>query len=340
MRSGPLVIDIAGTQLTEEDVQLLHDPRVGGLILFSRNYQHRQQLVDLIQEVRALRPDLLIMTDQEGGRVQRFKAEFTRIPAMRQLVKTARNENIDVTALLRDVGWLLASELLACGIDLTLAPVVDLDRGISNVVGDRAFAEDPQHVIEYAGAFIQGLTAAGMSACIKHFPGHGGVAEDSHHHQVVDERTFEDIMATDGFPFKAFIEQGIPAVMASHVVFPKVAAEPTGFSRYWLTTVLREKLGFNGVILSDDLSMHGANWVNGSAVAQAQAALDAGCDLLLVCNQRVKVLQLLQQPTFAQRDCANQINVLRANLSVDFDQLQQDARWEEIRTRLMRWSYD
>ncbi|MBU2705240.1 beta-N-acetylhexosaminidase [Zooshikella marina] len=340
MRSGPFVIDIAGTQLTEEDVQLLHDNRVGGLILFSRNYQHRQQLVDLIQQVRALRPDLLIMTDQEGGRVQRFKAEFTRIPAMGRLVKAAQHENIEVPALLRDVGWLLASELLACGIDLTLAPVVDLDRGISTVVGDRAFAEDPQCVVEYAGAFIEGLTAAGMSACIKHFPGHGGVAEDSHHHQVVDERTFEDIMSTDGLTFKTFIRQGIPAVMASHVVFPKVAAEPTGFSHYWLTTILREKLGFKGVILSDDLSMQGASWLNGSAVAQAQAALDAGCDLLLVCNQRAKVLQLLQQTAFAQLDCGNQIRTLRANNYVDFDQLQKDARWVETRARLMRWSYD
>lgn len=276
---GPLMIDIAGTALTPEDRARLSHPLVGGIILFTRNFVSREQITTLCAEIHALRtPQLLIAVDHEGGRVQRFRDGFTRLPPMRKLGEAYDQDPIAAQALAKHVAYVLASELRACGVDLSFTPVLDLDYGQSSVIGDRSFHRDPQAVTALANALIDGLHAAGMKACGKHFPGHGFVEADSHVAIPVDERSLADI-ESDMLPFR---HAHIDAVMPAHVIYPQVDARPAGFSPVWLKK-LRSELGFEGVIFSDDLSMEGAS-VAGDIHARANAAWDAGCDMLLVCN--------------------------------------------------------
>lgn len=276
---GALMLDVAGTWLTAEDRQILRQPEVAGLIIFARNFEHPRQLRELCAAIRALRPDLLLAVDQEGGRVQRLRQGFVRLPAMRRLA-----EQPNAQWLAEQCGWLMATEVLACGLDLSFAPVLDLDHGRSAVVGNRAFAGDPESAVMLAGAFIRGLHAAGMAATGKHFPGHGWAEADSHVAIPNDERSLQQIRATDLVPF-ARLAGELDAVMPAHVIYPQVDAQPAGFSRRWLQDILRGELAFDGVIFSDDLSMAGAH-VAGDAGARIQAALQAGCDMGLVCNDR------------------------------------------------------
>ncbi len=285
---GPVMIDIAGTALTDLDRERLSHPLVGGIILFTRNYESREQLTALCTEIHALRePRLLIAVDHEGGRVQRFREGFTRLPAMRRLgeLHTAHPESALETA--RAVGYVLASELRACGVDFSFTPVLDLDYGQSSVIGDRSFGRDPLVVAELANALIEGLHAAGMKSCGKHFPGHGHVAADSHVAIPVDERPWAALQED----MEAFRRGKVDAVMPAHVIYPEVDHRPAGFSPVWLK-ILREQLGFDGVIFSDDLSMEGAS-VAGGIVERATAAWSAGCDMLLVCNAPDAAGQLL-----------------------------------------------
>ncbi len=283
---GPLMIDVAGTSLSDLDRERLCHPLVGGVILFSRNYESRPQLAALCADIHALRP-LPIAVDHEGGRVQRFREGFTRLPAMRQLGEWWDGSPRAATESARALGYLLAAELRADGVDLSFAPVLDLDWGRSGVIGDRAFHRNPQAVIDLAGGLIEGMREAGMACCGKHFPGHGWVAADSHVAIPVDERELGDI-APDLRPFR---ELKLDAVMPAHVIYPKVDARPAGFSPVWIEK-LRRELGFDGVIFSDDLSMEGAS-VAGDIVARAEAAWNAGCDMLLVCNAPDSVGELL-----------------------------------------------
>ncbi|MES2818470.1 MAG: beta-N-acetylhexosaminidase [Pseudomonadota bacterium] len=276
---GSLMVDVAGTWLSAEDRQLLRQPEVGGLILFGRNIEHPRQVRELTAAIRALRPDLLLAVDQEGGRVQRLRQGFVRLPAMRAL---ADNPNAEYLA--EHCGWLMATEVLAVGLDLSFAPVLDLDHQRSAVVGSRAFEGDAQRAVLLAGAFIRGMNAAGMAATGKHFPGHGWAEADSHVAIPVDERSLEQIRALDLVPF-AQLGRQLAAVMPAHVIYPRVDAQPAGFSRRWLQEILRGELGFAGVIFSDDLSMAGAHVV-GDAANRIEAALSAGCDMGLVCNDR------------------------------------------------------
>ncbi|WP_263142118.1 beta-N-acetylhexosaminidase [Pseudomonas sp. RIT-PI-AD] len=276
---GSLMLDVAGTWLTAEDRQLLRQPEVAGLILFSRNIEHPRQVRDLCAAIRALRPDLLLAVDQEGGRVQRLRQGFVRLPTMRAL-----GAKPDALRLAEQCGWLMATEVLAAGLDLSFAPVLDLDHGRSAVIGARAFEADPQRAGELAGAFIRGLHAAGMPATGKHFPGHGWAEADSHVAIPTDTRNLEDIRASDLIPF-ARLATHLDGVMPAHVIYPQVDARPAGFSPHWLQDILRGELGFDGVIFSDDLSMAGAHVV-GDAGARVEAALSAGCDMGLVCNDR------------------------------------------------------
>ncbi|WP_415844524.1 beta-N-acetylhexosaminidase [Stutzerimonas zhaodongensis] len=276
---GSLMLDIAGTWLTAEDRHLLRQPEVGGLILFARNIENPRQVQALCRAIRAVRPDILLAVDQEGGRVQRLRNEFVRLPAMREFATRA-----DALELAETCGWVMATEVLGVGLDISFAPVLDLDYQRSAVVGSRAFEGEPQRAAELAGAFIRGMHSAGMAATGKHFPGHGWAEADSHVAIPVDERSLDELRARDMLPFRQLARE-LDAVMPAHVIYPQVDDKPAGFSRRWLQDILRGELGFHGVIFSDDLSMAGAHVV-GDAASRIEAALMAGCDMGLVCNDR------------------------------------------------------
>lgn len=290
MSYGPLMIDIAGTALSPLDRQRLCHPLVGGVILFSRNYQSPAQLSALCDEIHGLRdPVLPIAVDHEGGRVQRFRDGFTRLPAMASLGEQWNELPQAAVAAARSVGFLLASELRARGVDFSFTPVLDLDWGRSGVIGDRAFHRDPAAVVQLAGGLIAGLRDAGMACCGKHFPGHGWAEADSHVAIPVDERGLAELEA-DILPYR---QLPLDAVMPAHVIYPQVDSRPAGFSPVWIGK-LRGELGFDGVIFSDDLSMEGAA-VAGGIVERAEAAWSAGCDMLLVCNAPAAVGELLDK---------------------------------------------
>ena len=285
MTLGPLMLDVAGTELTDDDRRRLSHPLVGGVILFSRNYRDPAQLAALTAEIHALKSaPLLIGVDHEGGRVQRFKDGFTRLPPMRAFGEIWNEHPQRARELAREAGYVLGGELRAHGVDFSFAPVLDLDYSASSVIGDRAFHADPHAVFQLGQAVMLGMKDAGMAACGKHFPGHGFVKADSHVDIPVDTRTLGDLAIADLVPFRLMIEAGLHAVMPAHVIYPEVDDQPAGFSRIWLKKVLRQQLNFDGAIFSDDLCMAGAA-VAGGIVARVTAALDAGCDMALVCNR-------------------------------------------------------
>jgi beta-N-acetylhexosaminidase len=291
MSLGSVMIDIAGIALTEDDKQLLQHPHVGGVIYFARNYESPAQISALSAEIRQCRSDILIAVDQEGGRVQRFKAGFTRLPAMQRFLPLFHKNAAAALSLIENCGWLMAVELLSVGVDFSFAPVVDVDDDFCKVIADRAFSSNPEEVSALAGAFIRGMNDAGMAATGKHFPGHGSVAGDSHEVSPIDNRTLADIVSKDLIPFKALLSS-LNGVMPAHIIFPQVDALPVGFSPYWLQTQLRDELHFEGVIFSDDLTMEGAA-VAGNYGERAVAALNAGCDMILVCNDRKGAVDVL-----------------------------------------------
>lgn len=290
---GPVMLDVAGTQLTSEDRQRLAHPLVGGVILFTRNYESPEQLAELTRDIHAVRqPPLLIGVDHEGGRVQRFREGFTVLPAMRELGAAWDADQQRARRLSEAVGYVLAAELRARGVDLSFTPVLDVDHGNSSVIGDRAFHSDPIAIGELGGGLMRGLRHGGMSAVGKHFPGHGHVNADSHHEMPIDDRPLVALEHSDLTPFRRLIENGLGGIMPAHVVYPAVDAKPAGFSAIWLKQILRRKLGFNGMIFSDDLSMEGASTAGG-VVERAYAALRAGCDMVLVCNNPESADELL-----------------------------------------------
>jgi beta-N-acetylhexosaminidase len=291
---GPVVLDIAGTQLTDDDRRRLRHPLVGMVILFTRNFTDPAQLAQLCREIHAVRdPALLIAVDHEGGRVQRFRAGFTPIPPMAALGRRWDSDVLDACRAALATGFVLGAELRAQGVDLSFTPVLDLEWGRSSVIGDRAFHADPRVVTLLAGQLNHGLALAGMSNCGKHFPGHGWAAADSHVAIPVDERSLDEILAADAAPY-GWLGAGLDAVMPAHVVYPAVDALPAGFSPRWIQDILRARLGFTGAVFSDDLCMAGAR-VAGDVTAAAQAALAAGCDFVLVCNDAAAADQLLDR---------------------------------------------
>lgn len=293
MTLGPVMLDVVDKELNAEDIKRLQNPLVGGVILFSRNFESPAQLKALTASIHAVRqPPLLISVDHEGGRVQRFQDGFTKIPPMREFGKIWDDNPKKAKELAEQAGWILAAELRAHGVDFSFTPVLDMDYGESQVIGNRAFHLKAQAIHELAYALMHGLRRGGMPAVGKHFPGHGFVVADSHVAIPLDEREFDEIAQNDLQPFRQMIDDGIQAIMPAHVIYSKVDEKPAGFSPRWLQKVLRERLGFDGVIFSDDLSMEGAG-VAGDVTARALAALNAGCDMVLLCNQPDKADELL-----------------------------------------------
>lgn len=293
---GPFIVGLTGLTLSEKDIESIRNPLVGGLILFSRNFHSKEQLIDLIASIRKngglVKP---IFVDHEGGRIQRFRAGFTAIPSMRQIGQRAELDFDDAMLLAREAGYVLAAELRACGLDMSFAPVLDLDWGNSEIIGDRSFNRDPRMVSRLSAALMNGMALAGMQACGKHFPGHGWVKLDSHLALPQDNRPLSEILKADALPYQLNSGLNMASVMPAHVVYSEVDAKPACFSSFWIQDVLRVKLGFDGAVISDDLEMAGAHG-EGDIRARASAALRAGCDAVLSCNNFDDIHTLITQP--------------------------------------------
>ncbi|MFZ5562312.1 MAG: beta-N-acetylhexosaminidase [Pseudomonadota bacterium] len=330
MTLGALMLDLEGLALTAAEQDLVRHPHVGGIILFARNFDGVEQVTALVQSIRALRPGLIIAVDQEGGRVQRFREGFVRLPPMKVFGDLYARDPGEARQRSYQCGWLMASEVLAVGVDLSFAPILDVDCGISRVIGDRAFHADPQIAVTLLREFVRGMHDAGMAATGKHFPGHGSVAADSHLALPVDERSWAEIEAHDLVPF-ARLARELQGIMPAHVIYPKVDANPAGFSPFWLQDILRSRLGFDGVIFSDDLSMEGAV-ATGSFSDRANAALDAGCDMVLVCNHRAGALEVLEAlERRGQFPGQRRFEALHGRFRYNWESLHADASWTMVR---------
>ena len=332
------MLDIEGVSLTPADRDLIREPAVGGVILFARNYESPQQISDLVAQIRALKsPPVLVAVDHEGGRVQRFRDGFSRIPAMRHIGHEYDDNPEAAIPLARQAGWLIASELRAAGVDLCFAPCIDLDWGVSEIIGDRAFHSRPEVVGELAAAFSRGLRSAGMAAVAKHFPGHGAVVSDSHLTLPVDRRDY-GLLLDDMRPYEKLISNGLVAgVMIAHIVYSEMDSMPGGFSRYWIENELRSRLGFGGAVFCDDLSMK-ATEAYGTMRTRVKLALDAGCDMVLVCNDR----RAAEQAVMSLNEYSNPLSQVRlARLHgtghAQRDSLHASQIWQEAVDSLSRW---
>jgi len=338
MSISPLMLDLEGAELTQDEVELLQHPLCGGLILFSRNFENVEQLERLIKDVRkASGLDLLIGVDHEGGRVQRFREGFTHLPALGKLYEQSEDEQGALQAAYNHA-WLMASELRSMGIDFSFAPVLDLNYGVSQVIGDRAFHNEAATVCKMAEAYINGMHQAGMAATGKHFPGHGAVTADSHKEIPVDERPFATLDAFDIQPFSKLIPKGLDAIMPAHVIYPAIDNRPAGFSGVWLKQILRGILNFDGVIFSDDLDMEGASFA-GNYAQRAEAAIAAGCDMVLVCNNREGVIQVLDDATINLKSDSARASQKRLRRMIGKSYMNRSAlldtqRWSEVESEM------
>ena len=330
MSLGPVMIDLAGPELSQTERDMLRHPLVGAVILFSRNYVSPEQIASLVSDIQQLRePRLLVAVDHEGGRVQRFREGFSSLPPARVLGDLYDIDRKRGKRLAEACGWLMASELRAVGVDFSFAPVLDIGRGISQVIGDRAFHANPQAVADIAHSYMIGMKRAGMVATGKHFPGHGGVEADSHLAVPIDERSYADIYSEDILPFERMIHFGLAGIMPAHVIYPNVDPHPAGFSPFWMREVLRKRLEFQGAIFSDDLSMEGAT-VAGNFLQRAQAALQAGCDMVLVCNNPQAAAQVLDGLGAYEDPVAYMRLVrMRGRGQSDRSKLHEDPAWQQ-----------
>jgi len=320
---GPIMLDVSGLTLTAHERDIINHPNTGAVILFSRNYESPEQVTALINDIRAARNgDILIAVDQEGGRVQRFRTGFTRLPP----ASSYANE----PELAEQAGWLMAMELLAVGVDFSFAPVLDIDCGVSEIIGDRSFSTDAELATHLSSLFRKGMNTAGMAATGKHFPGHGAVALDSHLTLPVDERDLDSIRAKDLQPFAQLINEGLEAIMPAHVVYSKVDPNPAGFSPFWLQQILRTELKFNGTIFSDDLSMEGAASV-GDFPERARQAQLAGCDMILVCNNPAAAEQVLNAlPVTVDPLRQHRLQAMQGKFHLNREQLMNTQQWQHI----------
>ena len=322
------MLDLDGTSLTQQENKLLLNQNVGGVILFARNISSRNQVQELCKEIRQINPGLLIAVDQEGGRVQRLKEGYTNLPSMQKLASFLNSDIDKNIPFATDLGWLMASEVIASGLDISFAPVLDLDDSRSSVIGDRSIGDNPERVIVIARAFIEGMNQAGMQATGKHFPGHGGIFADSHIAFSQDTRSLSDIESHDLLPFSALKTQ-LGAIMTAHISFSNIDKEIATFSTFWLQEILRKKIGFTGIILSDDLSMKGSDHVGGIE-AKVSKALDSGCNMVLICNDRpaaIEAINFLEKEKISQ---SHTITRLKASKSISWADLEKDSRRKDI----------
>jgi beta-N-acetylhexosaminidase len=335
MSLGPVMVDVQGSELNPQERQMLKHPLVGAVILFSRNYESPEQLARLVKEIHSLRePQLLVAVDHEGGRVQRFRDGFTLLPAVRRIGEVYDSDKALARKMAREHGWLMASELRAMDVDFSFAPVLDLDYGTSQVIGDRAFHSEPEVVADLAFAYIQGMHEAGMAATGKHFPGHGFVTADSHVAIPEDERDLDALHHHDMIPFERLARNGLAAVMPAHIIYRQIDKRPAGFSSYWLQEVLRRQLGFQGVIFSDDLSMEGAS-VAGGFPERAQAAMEAGCDMVLVCNNPEAAGEVLAKLKVEPNPVSHaRLARMHGRHPIKPTDLHREPRWQQARTLL------
>lgn len=336
MTLGPLMVDVAGLELTPEDVAILRHPLVGGVILFTRNYANPAQLTALVSSIHAARsPALLVAVDHEGGRVQRFRPEFSVLPPLRRIGKEYDLDPKAGLDLARHMGWLMAAELRACGVDLSFAPCVDLDYGVSEIIGDRAFHSKASAVSQLAVAYMHGMRDAGMAATAKHFPGHGAVIADTHTAAATDRRPYVDL-DDDLMPYRRLIDNGLPAILAAHVLFPSVDESVASVSPRWIKNILRGELGFKGVVFTDDMSMAGAA-VAGDIVERSERALAAGSDMVLICNSRPSVVAVLDKLR-AKPDPTSAVRLvrMRGRESISRGSLMASVEWQKSRERLAR----
>jgi beta-N-acetylhexosaminidase len=332
------MLDLRGISLEKEERDLLVEPVVGGVILFSRNYDNPQQITELCEEIHSLRtPPLLIAVDQEGGRVQRFRGAFTGLPPCSRYGQLYDDDSITGLEVVEQAGWLMATELRSVGVDFSFAPVLDIDKGISQVIGDRAFHRKPDMVTALARNFIRGMNRAGMSAVGKHYPGHGAVKQDSHHEIPFDNRRYEDIFMEDLIPFERLVKTVLAGIMPAHVIYPNIDQQPAGYSKKWIHDILREEFQFQGVVFSDDLSMEGAGIIPGF-VERAETAIDAGCDMILVCNNRNAVNEVISGLNYKPNPVA-QTRLMRMHgrgKPASFDLLNNDNEWNTVSKRITK----
>ena len=337
MSIGPVMLDLEGLSLDPGERDMLCHPQIGGVILFARNYEDPDQVAELVRQIRvAAGRHILVAVDQEGGRVQRFLKGFTPIPAAGTLGLLYDRDKAAGEAAAEDFGWLIAAELRAVDVDISFTPILDLGRGVSGVIGDRAFHHEPEVVALLARAVMRGMQQAGMAATGKHFPGHGSVAMDSHYELPVDDRPYADIVAEDMVAFERMIHFGLPAIMAAHVLYPRVDSLIADFSSRWMQDILRGELGFQGVIFSDDLSMAAAG-TNGDVSDRARQALDAGCDMILVCNDPAGAISTLESLAGYSAP-ASQVRLIRMLAKPQHNdvRLQDNPRWQSAVTRVCR----
>ena len=326
---GRLMMDIDGTSLSSVDRDLISNSQVGGLILFERNFSSKDQIADLCSQIKGIKNNILIAVDQEGGRVQRFKDGFTILPSMQSLSDyAAKSSNKEI---FKEVGWLMAAELLAAGIDISFAPVLDVDRNTSSIIGNRSFSDEPSDVSRIAKEFISGMNEAGMQATGKHFPGHGGIFEDSHLLQPQDKRSLDELIKHDLVPF-IDLKDDMGGIMCAHILFSEVDELSAGFSSFWIKEILRNRIGFKGVIFSDDLTMKGAG--ENSYAERVDLSLSAGCDMVLICNNRDGVFEAIEYMEKKEISGSHNITSMLSQSNISWKDLYSSNRRSKIREDL------
>ena len=326
---GRIMIDVAGTSISKEDKHLIANKNIGGIIFFSRNFISLEQIQNLIIEIKSVKENILFAVDQEGGRVQRFTGEFSKLPSLQEIYKYSK-ENNDPD-FCKEIAWLTSSELIAAGIDINFAPVVDLNEGSSMIIGDRSFSSNSDDVIKFAENYIEGMHQAGMKATAKHFPGHGGVVEDSHMVLPEDKRSLEELMLSDIKPYLKLSEK-IDAVMCAHVLFSSIDINIPSYSNFWLNKFLREQLKYKGIVFSDDLSMVGAG--DYECKYRAQKSIEAGCDMILICNNRKDVIETVKHFDELGIDPVKKISNMKINNQINWDELIESEKVISIKNKL------